>query len=408
MVEASELVVAIKDEGIGETKDNLEGVEDSMEDTAAAASDSADELEGFTESISGAMQAAAAGVAIAAGSLLSQIPVIGEVAAGLGAVFSAIGLQIDQLLRDLGVGGLTGILFDVADAIISADGAAADLVGVLGILATMVAGAATGVAAWAVKVYGVVGAFGQLGAALKAAGTAIAGIVGGISAVTAALAVAVAAVVAFAAAYITNFRDVRTTTNNILGEVWNFFTGLASDLADWAGELASGAWNWGTNAISNFLGAIEEVGSGVADWFTDLASKLANWASDIANDAYDWGVSLMQGLLDGILSFAEEVVNAFESVINGIIQTINTALDQLPEEVTSRVGVEQFDLVDFDPDFGAGAGREATGGRGGGTPQGRQFPGSRTGSSEGVQIDGRQLSESTGRYRVDSSRRRGL
>ena len=188
--------------------------------------------------------------------------------------------------------------------------------------------------------------------------------------------------------------------------MWDWFVDLASDLAGWASDLASDAFEWGADAIGGMLDAITETGAGIIEWFSDLASDLSSWASDLASDAFDWGVSLAQGLLDGIVSLTETVVEAFQDVINGIIDTINRALDILPDEVTSRVGVESFEQVDFDTDFGSGRGREATNGRGGsGRPR---FGAGRGASTGGQQIDGRQISESTGRYRSDPANRRGI
>ena len=94
------------------------------------------------------------------------------------------------------------------------------------------------------------------------------------------------------------------------------------------------------------------------------------------------------------------MVDAFQDVINGIINTINRALDVLPDEVTSRVGVEQFDRVDFSTDLGRGRGEEATGGT-------SDLYGSVGSSGGGTYIDGRRVDDAQGRYRRGNLTRRG-
>jgi len=76
----------------------------------------------------------------------------------------------------------------------------------------------------------------------------------------------------------------------------------------------------------------------------------------------------------------------------------------LPDDVTSRLGIEQIGSINVDTSFG---GRDAAASAG-------EAPGpARTGNrstniERTTQIDGRQLSESTGRYRSDPARRQGL
>ena len=73
MATAEELIVAITSEGVSETRDDLEGVERSMEDTADSAGNSAEELEGFSQRFQGALSAAVAALAVGSAGLLSQV-----------------------------------------------------------------------------------------------------------------------------------------------------------------------------------------------------------------------------------------------------------------------------------------------------------------------------------------------
>jgi len=138
--------------------------------------------------------------------------------------------------------------------------------------------------------------------------------------------------------------------------VWEFFTGLASDLVSWASDIASDAWDWGSNLGTGLLNGVADALTSLWDFFTTLAGDLVSWASGLAQDAFDWGVSLIQGLLDGILSLAEAVVSAIEDVVNRMTETIDAAISKLPDKVTSRLGIEQIGSINVDTSFG---GRDA-------------------------------------------------
>ena len=362
MVTAEELTVAIRSEGVSETQDDLEGVERSMDDTASSAGDSAEELEGFSKRFQGAMSAAVAALAVGAAGLLSQVPVIGEVFSGLAAIVSALAFQMDGVLRPV-LSPLTDLFFSIADGIFAAEGAFGSLLGavtsvlaILGVLIPVIAKVGSFLGVWVSTGVGVLAILGKIGAAVGA----LIGIVGGLPI---ALVAAVAAVAAFAVAYVTNFRGVRDSTNEIVGDIVDFVVG---------GFLSM---------TSDAIRAVSDFASDVRALFSDLASDLSAWASDLASDAYGWGRSLIQRFIAGIQSAIARVRDFL-----GDLRCIG-----------GRFGIDVPDLG------GLGGGGGSSGGGGSGRPR---FGSG--GSRGGPTIDGRQITESTGRYRADSGRRRGL
>jgi len=339
MVTAEELVVAIQSEGVGETREDVEAIGESMEETAEESGDAAEELVGFSEDLAGAASAAVGGIALITGGLLSQVPILQEFAAGLGAIISAIGLQIDQLLRDLGADGLTGALFNAANAVVSAKGALGDLAGVFGVILTAASGAAVGLAAWAIKAKGVIGAASALAGAVKGAAVTLGSLIAGLSAATVGLAALAAAAVGFVAAYVTNFRGVRDITDKALAGAKQSLLSFAGDLTEWAGNLASDAFNWGRNLVQGFINGIQS-----------LIGRVRSFLGDLRNIGSNVGISV--------------------------------------------------------PSLGGALGGGGGGGGGGGNVTRSPFGG--TGIGRRTQLDGRTLTESTGRYRSDPSRRRGL
>ena len=433
MVTAEELVVSITSEGTQETQDDLEGVESTMEDTADSAGDSADELEGFSKRFSGALSAAVAGLAVGAAGLLSQVPVIGEAMSGLFAILEALAFQMDSVLRPV-LTPIGDFFFDMANAIFEADGAMGTLTGTFG---TVAAGA--GILIGVLKLIGVA-LTGPLLAAIGVVAGAIAALwlawrenFGGIQDVaqdtidnvSERFSDFVETVKPIVMGFLDTLESAWGSHGETIMDVVNFAfrtigalieTGIDAILTiiEVGLQILSGNWEGAWESMTDFFSRmvdlwgplLSEAIDAIIGLMFGLASDLGSWARDLASDAFDWGVSLAQGLLDGIVSLTGTVVEAFQDVINGIIDTINRALDILPDEVTSRVGVESFEQVDFDTDFGSGRGREATNGRGAsGRPR---FGAGRGASTGGQQIDGRQISESTGRYRSDPANRRGI
>ena len=364
MVTAEELVVSIKSDGTQETEDDLEGVERSMQNTADSAGDSAEELEGFSQRFQGAMGAAVAALAVGAAGLMSQVPVVGEAFSGLGAIVEALSFQMDSVLRPV-LSPLTDFFFNIANAIFEADGATGSLIGgitsLVAIAATLIppiaaVGAQLGV--WASTGAGVLSILGTLVGAITT-------VAGAVASLPIALGLAVAAIAAFAIAYLTNFRGVRDSTNSIIGRIVDTVVGGVTGMVDRA-----------LDALSVFDG-------GVSSTLLGVASRIANWASDLASDAYNWGRNLIERFIDGIQS---------------AIGRLRDFLGDL-RDIGDSIGIGVPDLGGF----GGG------GGGGGGGESGRpRFGASGGASTGGQQIDGRQISESTGRYRSDPANRRGI
>ena len=138
--------------------------------------------------------------------------------------------------------------------------------------------------------------------------------------------------------------------------------------------------------IFNVGGARDRLGeilSDIWDFFVDLAADLADWAGDLASDAFTWGRNLIDRFIDGI---------------RAAIGRLTDFLSDL-RDIGASVGISVPELG------GLGGGG---GGNGGGGSSRPRFGAATGGGSGGSQIDGRQITESTGRYRSGSPNRRGL
>jgi len=355
MVVAEELVVALRSEGARETKSDLDSVEASFEETSAAVEDQGAELTAFTSKFRGALTAAVAGLAIAGAGLLSQVPVIGELFDGLAAIIEAVAFQIDDVLRPV-LSPISDALFDVAAAIMDAEGPMGTFIGIVATVASVlaiVAGVllATGAAAGTLVPLILAGA-----STFATIGGAILGVLGTILSLPVILAAAVAAVVAFAAAYLLNWRGTRDKTDAFVGDIIAFVR----------------------DGFDKLLGFVSSILSPFADRvlgvFDDIADRVGDWASNIASDAVGYGRDIIMAIARGI-----------RETLSVITSPLDMAADALGIDV--NLG-------------GGGGGVGGTRRRGGGAPTLRGMA--------DINLDGRSLSRNTGRYRSDVLTRRGL
>lgn len=291
------LVAKLEPRGLSETVDGLEETEEAFENTAETAGDASEDLEAFSSRFEGAIGVAVGALAIGATGLLSTVPVIGEAFSGLFAIVEALGLQLDSLLRKIGAGGVTTALFEVADAVASADGALGDFVGLITGIGASISIFLGALFAAIPVINAVTGASltftGVLATIAGAIGTAI----GAILSIPGALAIAAAAIIGFAAAYITNFAGVRDKTNAIVGAIVSTLT----NLADIVLTQLSIAFETLFDLLVNI---IAQGGNGIISAFESIINTAA---SGVTNG------------LNGILQSVEDTVN----------KSIN-ALNQLP------------------------------------------------------------------------------
>ena len=403
-----------------------------MQDTADSAGDSAEELEGFSQRFSGALSAAVAGLGVAAGGLLSQVPVIGELMEGLFAIVEAVAFQMDSVLRPA-LSGVTDFLFDIADAIFDADGGFGDIIGTLATIG---------------------GAAGILLGVLKLLGVALTG------PLLAGIALVAGAIAALWLAWRENFGGIRDvaqdTIDNVserfsdfvdtvkpivmgfldtLESVWDSHGDTIMDVVNFAFrtigavietvidsilttieialQILSGDWEGAWESLTDFWSRLldrwapllSEAIDAVIDLMLDLASDLASWADDLADDAFDWGRDIITRFIGGLESMVGVVREVLEDMpfigqILSLFDRITDALDDIELSGSAQANISQS----LSGAFGGGGG----GGNSGRASSRPRFGAATSGGSGGSQIDGRQITESTGRYRSGSPNRRGL
>jgi hypothetical protein len=256
MAIAEELIVALRSEGAAETKAAVNKVGDSVDATKKKVGGAADSFSDFRAEISGAMSAVVAGLAIAAGGLASQVPVIGGVLEGLSAIVSAVAFQIDGVLRPA-LQPVIDKLFEWSNAIYESDGALGTVIGVIGsaiiIIGTLAAGVLAAAKAWGALTvaYGIVKAAGAV--VVGAIGT----VVGAIGAIPLVIAAVIAAIIGFALAYKNNWFGIRDITNNVIDGIIERWTEFTDWLQGAINDLVDSAYAFGVDMLERFIRGIK-------------------------------------------------------------------------------------------------------------------------------------------------------
>lgn len=283
--EEYELAVKIHPEGAEETQQTLDEVQDTFEETADTAGDQATIFDRFARKWTGAMKVITTGLAVAAGALISQIPIVSDLWDGFMAILESVAIKIDQAVRPA-LQWIVDGLFDIAKVISETEGPLGDAIGWFGALAVAV-GSITGIAALT----------GNLGA-LSTALAALSGPVG----------IAIGALALLAAAWATNFGGIRDITFEHLNRI-----GAIID------EVLGEEIQWMQDKFSEFLGFFEGLS---IDW-ENIFRGIFSTMQVVAEQGFDTVITALgvflallrgdwEGAWDDITGFARRTLDRFK------------------------------------------------------------------------------------------------
>lgn len=145
------------------------------------------------------------------------------------------------------------------------------------------------------------------------------------------------------------------------GKIASFLGSVLSNVASWAGNMASNAVKAGSQFLSNVVNFISQVPGRVASFLGNVISSVGSWvgqmASNAASAASNFGSSLInglsslpgrvvevgsniiQGLVNGITGAASSVINAIGGVVNDAIEWAKGLLGiASPSKVFAEIG----------------------------------------------------------------------
>jgi len=412
MANAAEVVVRAKPEGIDETKEEVEGLSDSLEETTEGMESQAGRLAGFSKQFAGAMSAATTGLALAATSLLAKTPIIGELFEGLGSVIDAVALTLDSVLRPA-LAPVGDALFDLSDAILTADPTVKRLIGSITALAT---GAGLLKLATFLPIVG--GAFGTLnekllrllisGGRFKAIFTAVSSIIGGLSLPILAL---VAIIVLLAAAWATNFGNIRGVAKETFEKVKQVVDNFAARVQPTVKSLLDKINNlFGTN-----LQSVEDVANAVFKAIGFLIVGTVDFILTTVEALLMFLDEDFEGGLEAFGKFFERTFNELPGPVKDVVQDIIDEVTRLVNSVTDKIdtitsGIDSVaGMIGIETNFGPQ--QDGGGGGGGGagaTAGGTDFIGSGRPESPPIYLDSTRVDQQQGRARKSNANVRGL
>jgi phage-related protein len=407
MADDGNITVAVEAAGTEETREEIEKTEQQLEEAGEGMSETADEMEGLQQRLQGAGRTIAVAMAAAATGILSQIPVIGEVFAGLVAIFQSVMFQVDRLLRALGLGGLTGILFDISEAIFNLEGPLGMLVGLFGGVAT--------------AVLGVVGVAKTLGISLAPVVTAIKAVGAALLALEPITTAIIAIVAALIAAWVLFDDEIKAVVNraiSILQGLWNHIKsavgtvesaindviGVINSIITTVTQAPGNAFNWFSTAIKPVQDAVEDV------W--DTLKFIGSWLAGGVVNALDWLLTPLQDAWD----LVDDMWTTLKNKIDGTVfeSVIDIALELLPDasafpgiEDNNLGDVSGLDFISREEALNAGVPQDIVDQIfSNNTDSNQNFSADRTGGLVEIAMDGRTLTQQDGRYRRDGTARR--
>ena len=364
-MDVQQLVVRAVPEGVSDTVDGLGEMTDQVEDSTDQMDEQASSMADLSKEFSGAMNVAVAGLAVASGFLLSRVPVLGEAFDALFAIVDAVAFQMDSVLRPV-LSPLTDGILNVADILFQAEGAGGALIGMLGTLITILGAVVLPAAALASKL----GLAASTASALISAGSTLAGVITTVGAAIISLpgliAIALAAIVGFVAAYLTNWRGARDKTDAFVGDILGFVSSGFARLVTIADNL-----------LGNLVSAVKSKGANAVKATSDFVNNMAGEFRDLISNAAGWGRQLISRLIAGIKSAAGNL----QSAVSGINLTAGVTIGDVAGTVSAGAQAAESGASDFIGSVGGGGGT--------------------------INLDGRNIENTQGRYRADNLHRRG-
>lgn len=382
------ITVAAEAAGTEAVEQDIQQVEERVESAGDEMEDTSDKMGGLSRKMKGLGKTLVAGMAIAAAGLLSQVPVIGEAMSGLGAVVQALAFQIDKRLRGE-ITGLTQELFDLSAAIFEGDWEQAEKE--LGDLASKLASID-----FEGGFEGLIEFRNEL---IDKLATAFGDFVDNLTPEDVQQAVA-------------KLIDMFTLQWGSLVEATDW-SALLLDILEFLGIAALGLGMAIKSEIVDPILAsieqgIEDKASDATQWLDGVMNELSSWATGLVEDATQWGKDMIDGFIEGI----EEKVSDVGGAVAGAAEEARRYMPGSDAETGPLSDLSQTGPAFVDT---VASGIEANTGRLGGAAEGAAggmdtagFLADRGQDTLRVSMDGRDLSESTGRYRSDPSRRRGL
>lgn len=144
------------------------------------------------------------------------------------------------------------------------------------------------------------------------------------------------------------FNNMKTGISNTIGNIYTTITEGIGKAVDWIKNLASSAWNWGSDMINGFINGIKSAISGIGEVMSDVASTISSYIhfsepdigplSDASTYMPDFIDLLVKGLNQGI----PKLEKAMSGLSGGMASTLQGGTGLSSSTVTNSVSINIY------------------------------------------------------------------
>lgn len=139
------------------------------------------------------------------------------------------------------------------------------------------------------------------------------------------------------------WNNVKSSISSVISGIYNTIKGGFDNAVNYVKGLASDAWNWGRDIVSNIIDGLRSMIGSLADSVSGIADTIHSYlhfsVPDVGplTDFESWMPDFMQGLADGIDKSKKLIEKSMSSVAEGISVTVQSHLQYRLEDSTAML-----------------------------------------------------------------------
>jgi len=136
---------------------------------------------------------------------------------------------------------------------------------------------------------------------------------------------------------------VKSSVSNVINGIYTTIKGGFDNAVNYVKGLASDAWKWGRDIVSNIIDGLRSMIGSLADSVSNIADTIRSYlhfsVPDVGplTDFESWMPDFMNGLADGINQSKKVVAKAVSGVADTMRVTLNSDLNYNLDGVTNAI-----------------------------------------------------------------------
>lgn len=122
------------------------------------------------------------------------------------------------------------------------------------------------------------------------------------------------------------------------GNIAAFLSTVIEKVASWVSQMASNAFNAGSQFVSNVVNFVTSLPEKIASFLGQVISRVGSWVGEMASGAASAASQFASSLIDGLASIPGRVTSIGSNIIQGMVDGITSAAGNLINAVKDAVG----------------------------------------------------------------------